>query len=92
MSEEWPRTQKALGLVALLRGLRCGTWPATPPRGISIVPSQGGGPFEPLFFDDEDNEGEPSFAKSITFPCFARPCPMTPRHGFVDSRVVRSAA
>ena len=91
MSEEWPRTQKALGLVALLRGLRCGTWPATPPRGISIVPSQGGGPFEPLFFDDEDNEGEPSFAKSITFPCFARPCPMTPRHGFVDSRVVRTA-
>lgn len=23
----------------------------------------------------------------ITFPCFARPCPTVPRHGFVDSRV-----
>lgn len=24
-------------------------------------------------------------------PCFVRPCPVTPRHGFVDSRVVKSA-
>ncbi len=25
------------------------------------------------------------------FPCFARPCPTAPRHGFVDSRVVNNA-
>src|SRR5881394_854011 len=24
------------------------------------------------------------------FPCFVRPCPITPRHGFVDSRVVKT--
>ncbi len=24
------------------------------------------------------------------YPCFVRPCPITPRHGFVDSRVVTS--
>lgn len=29
---------------------------------------------------------------NIEFPCFARPCPMTPRHGFVDSRMVSNWA
>lgn len=28
--------------------------------------------------------------KEITFPCFARPCPKSPKHGFVDSRVIHS--
>ncbi len=28
----------------------------------------------------------------INFPKFARPCPVTPRHGFVDSRVVKDYA
>jgi len=27
---------------------------------------------------------------SINFPIFARPCPLVPRHGFVDSRVVNN--
>jgi len=27
----------------------------------------------------------------IQYPCFARPCPKTPRHGFVESRVVKTA-
>lgn len=26
----------------------------------------------------------------IGFPCFARPCPKIPRHGFVDSRVIKN--
>lgn len=29
-------------------------------------------------------------AKVIGLPCFCRPCPITPRHGFVDSRVVKT--
>jgi hypothetical protein len=29
-------------------------------------------------------------AHAIGLPCFMRPCPVTPRHGFVDSRVVTS--
>ena len=33
-----------------------------------------------------------SKAEGQGFPCFVRPCPITPRHGFVDSRVVKSAA
>src|ERR1035437_7070023 len=28
--------------------------------------------------------------KPIKFPCFARPCPKRPRHGFVDSKVVNN--
>lgn len=28
-------------------------------------------------------------AQAQGFPCFVRPCPITPRHGFVDSRVVQ---
>jgi hypothetical protein len=31
-------------------------------------------------------------SKAQVFPCFARPCPLTPRHGFVDSRVVENEA
>jgi hypothetical protein len=31
-----------------------------------------------------------SIVKSSGYPFFARPCPKTPRHGFVDSRVVNS--
>lgn len=27
--------------------------------------------------------------KTFIYPLFARPCPLTPRHGFVDSRVVK---
>ena len=27
---------------------------------------------------------------ALTYPTFARPCPLTPRHGFVDSRVVKT--
>lgn len=27
----------------------------------------------------------------VTLPCFARPCPMRPRHGFVESRLVSNA-
>lgn len=26
------------------------------------------------------------------FPCFARPCPKTPKHGFVDSRIINNKA
>lgn len=32
-----------------------------------------------------------SSAQSIGLPCFARPCPVRPRHGFVDSRPVSTA-
>lgn len=28
--------------------------------------------------------------ESIPYPCFVRPCPMVPRHGFVDSRVCKN--
>lgn len=31
-------------------------------------------------------------ATSVGLPCFVRPCPITPRHGFVDSRVVQTGA
>lgn len=33
-----------------------------------------------------------AFAKQVGLPCFCRPCPITPRHGFVDSRVVKTEA
>lgn len=28
-------------------------------------------------------------AQLVKFPCFARPCPSRPRHGYIDSRVVK---
>lgn len=31
-------------------------------------------------------------AHAVGLPCFARPCPITPRHGFVDSRPVNTEA
>lgn len=31
-----------------------------------------------------------SAGQKLGLPCFCRPCPVTPRHGFVDSRVVKS--
>lgn len=31
-------------------------------------------------------------ANVVGLPCFARPCPITPRHGFVDSRPVETEA
>lgn len=30
-------------------------------------------------------------AHNITLPCFARPCPTVPRHGFVESRLIENA-
>lgn len=70
----WPRTQKAQGLLSLLQGpsLVC-----DPPGSFTIVP-------QPL-----DSVMGPEVAElmngQMKFPCFGRPCPTTPKHGFVES-------
>ena len=42
-------------------------------------------PVQHKFIDDIDG-----IKKNYFLPSFARPCPMQPRHGFVDSRIIKS--
>lgn len=42
-------------------------------------------PTHGLIQDEEEFD-----SNSITLPCFARPCPTVPKHGFVDSKVVKN--
>lgn len=74
--------------MSVRNGLRGGRWAATPPSGITIVPDICGGDYYSGPEFDGNDEGESFFTEEITFPCFARPCPTTPRHGFVESQRV----
>ncbi len=86
----YPRTQKAKGVLLLQRkGLNRGRWAAELPRGVVVVPCS-----DPILLPDggcdgdgEDSEDAYSWTR-VKFPCFARPCPITPKHGFVESRTV----
>lgn len=60
-------------------------------KGIKYISSNKGGfrtiPFEILTGEDRDQDAADKFIARYA-KVFARPCPETPRHGFVDSRVV----
>lgn len=75
----WPKTQKAYGLLALAQG------PSVVfnhPGAFNIVPRTEG--------DGFGLDIEVLLSVPIPLPCFARPCPRRPRHGFVESRGVHS--
>ena len=64
-------------------------------RGVALIKSNFGSfqfrtrvkclPFK--LIQEESDIDDPMFA--ITEPLFARPCPVKPQHGFVDSRIVK---
>lgn len=81
--KDWPKTQKARGLLELLTGLRNHRWMALPPQRLMIGPSS-----KEAMGDEASKPPGYHHGSSIAFPCFARPCPTTPRHGFVESRSV----
>lgn len=61
----------------------------TTQKGKGVVALQNEGMSTPHlwgFFKTPDQLDHPG----LVFPCFARPCPKRPRHGFVDSRKVNS--
>lgn len=69
------RTQKALGVVVLVNSKR------------QYAPGTDGLNVTSINHLLDVNKYDLSW---ISYPQFARPCPLTPRHGFVESRVVRS--
>ena len=76
ISESWPITQKARGVLRLARGGVFSTalfspWCMSRPSRVMVFPYSDGNP--PPF----------SFNKDETV--FVRPCPFTPRHGFLES-------
>ncbi len=76
----WPRTQKAQGLVNLLRS------------GAMVI-ADGPGYFQVVPKPPDYAIGSELAALMCTevkFPCFGRPCPRHPRHGFVESRLLRN--
>lgn len=69
-----PTTQKGIGVQVLKNTFQWGSLQV--PSVIATLP---------LDIKDDD-----PIIPYIHYPVFARPCPLTPRHGFVDSRVVKS--
>lgn len=61
-------------------------------KGIKHIAKNHGGfrtiPFELVVGEDRDQEAVDAFMKKYA-EVFARPCPETPRHGFVDSRRIK---
>ncbi len=74
-----PRTQKAQGLLSLLRGpsLVC-----EGPGHFNIVPQ----PPEWAM----GTENAQALCAPVPFPCFGRPCPVAPKHGFVESVALKT--
>lgn len=70
-----PRTQKVKGIMALKNSSACGT----PAPILTVIQSE----------EDLKRWSYPTKG-NLVGKVFARPCPVTPRHGFVDSRMVKS--
>lgn len=81
-----PVTQKAKGVKALIADPAEPT-PAVQPYQVLLVQA----PLtDAMLAGVHLVQGYQTFP--LTFPLFARPCPLTPRPGFVDSRVVKTQA
>lgn len=87
---EVAKTQKARGVGLLEYALRsnCNNWyGGARQQGYSYIHVDNAGGYSYL----NNRIGTwPLTVEHITFPKFARPCPKSPRHGFVESRPIKS--